>query len=298
MFRGPMTRRSIYRSDEGREAMARWYDRFLERLGPDAVEPVEVDTRYGRTNVLVGGPEDAPELWCFHGAMANAAAALAQIPQLLTRFRVFFPDIVGQPGRSDERRLDWQGEDHGHWLIDVLDAMEREAVTALGVSLGGYVVLRAASLAPERISRAVLWAPGGLVKPPLGPMFGLIWRGLAYSMAPSRARLEGILERTFSELDDDYVDYFADSLKHVHPDRRFPNTLKDGALADWRAPVMLLAHGDDTVFPAEPLVARARELIPHLDEVKVLPGLRHMPPFDPAALEPIVADIRAFAERE
>lgn len=285
--------RSIYKTDEGRQVMARWYETFVARLGHE-VEFAEVDTRYGKTNVLIGGPKEAPPVWCFHGAMASAPAALAQIPQLLDRFRIHFPDTVGQPGRSDETRLDWQGDDHGHWVVDVLDGMGVESVQAIGVSLGGYVVLRAAEVAPERIDKAVLWVPGGLVKPPLAPMFGLIGAGLVYALFPSRPRLQKILSRTFTDFDDDYVDFFADSLKHVHPDRRFPNTLKDGALSGWKAPVMMIAHEADTVFPADPLVARAREMIGNLASVKVMPGWSHMPPFAEGALDEILADLEGF----
>ena len=285
---------SIYKTDEGRRVMAEWYDRFVDRVGRDRLEFLEVETRFGDTNIVVGGPEDAPPLWCFHGAMATAPAALAQIPSLLDHFRIYFPDTVGQPGRSDETRLDWQGDAHGHWAVDILDALELESVTALGVSLGGYVVLRAASVAPERIGRAVLWVPGGLVKPPMLSMLGLIGSGLMYALFPSRRRLEGILAKTFTDFDEQYVDFFADSLQHVHPDRRFPATLDDGALDDWEAPVMLIAHGDDRVFPAEPLVERAREVIPNLVRERVEPGCNHMPPFEAGAVDDLLAEIRQF----
>lgn len=219
--------KSIYRSDTGRQVMEKWYVHFLDRLARLGieVEEVKVDTRHGPTNVLVAGPPDAPPVLCFHGAMATAPAALVQIPALAKHFRIYFPDTVGQPGRSDERRLDWQGDEHGYWALDVIDQLGFESVTAFGVSLGGYVILRLASVAPERVERAVLWAPGGLIKPPLLPMFGLIWHGLAYNLRPSRARLEKILERTFTDLDDDFVSFFGDSLAHVHPDRRFPLSL-------------------------------------------------------------------------
>jgi pimeloyl-ACP methyl ester carboxylesterase len=289
-----MGRKSIYRSDEGRSRMALWYQHFLDRLGHDDIEHVDVDTRYGPTHILAAGPEDAPELWCFHGAMATAPAALAQLPGLLERFRVYFPDTVGQPGRSDERRLDWQGDEHGHWLVDLLDAMQRDSICAFGVSLGGYVVLRGAAVAPERIGRAVLWAPGGLVKPPASAMWGLIGAGLAYAVRPTQRNLERVLSKTFTELDQDYVDYFADSLKHVHPDRRFPKPLADGAIDGWAAPVMLITNEHDTVFPADRLHDRASRLIANLADTRTLEGMKHMPPFDPTTNAPLLDDIRAF----
>ncbi len=289
-----MKTKSIYRTEEGRASMARWYQHFVDQLDRKDLESLEVETRYGKTHVLVGGPKDAPPLWCFHGAMSSAPAALSQVPDLLNRFRVFFPDTIGQPGRSDERRLDWQGEEHGHWVVDILDALKVDRIRALGVSLGGYVILRAASIAPERIERAVLWVPGGVVKPSKRGMFGLIWAALVYSMFPSQQRLSRILERTATDLNDDFVAFFGDSLKHVHPDRRFPATLADDALAQWTAPVMLLTHEFDTVFPPAALEERARALVPNLVRTQHLSRWKHMPPFDQNRVQPVIDEIDAF----
>ncbi len=285
---------SIYKTEEGRKTMAAWYDTFIDKLGRDQVSFQEVQTGYGSTNILIAGPEDAPPLWCFHGAMASAPAALYQIPSLLQRFKIYFPDTIGQPGRSDETRLNWQGDDHGRWMIDVLDAMEVESVAAIGVSLGGYVILRGASLAPERIHRAVLWVPGGLIKPSMRNMFGLIGAGLMYSLFPSQARLEAILSRTCTDLDDTFVSFFADSLRHVHPDRRFPNTLPDQALDGWAASTMLITHEHDTVFPHKALMQRAEAMIPHLDQVEIMKGWAHMPPFSSDDVDGLLDKIESF----
>ena len=287
--------KSIYKTETGREMMEAWYDHFLSRLAEyHEVGERRVPTRHGETNVLVAGPPEAPPVVCFHGAMASAPVALAQVPGLLQHFRVYFPDTVGQPGRSDHRRLDWQGVEHGWWALDVIDGLGLDSVTAFGVSLGGYVILRLASLAPDRVDRAILWAPGGLAKPPLGPMLGLMWDGILYSVRPTRERLERILERTFTDLDEDYVDFFADSLAHVHPDRRFPSVLDDGALADWDAPVLLVVNEHDTVFPADRVLSRAETQIPNVVDTIMMHGCAHMPPFRDGALDDLMSRIVTF----
>lgn len=288
--------KSIYKTEHGRQTMDEWYDRFLERLRGRGATPehVRVETRYGDTNVLVAGPANAPPLLCFHGAMATAPASLVQVSGLLEHFRVYFPDTVGQPGRSDHRRLDWQGDDHGHWALEVIDGLGMESVRAFGVSLGGYVILRLASIAPDRVERAVLWAPAGLARPPVASMLGLIWDGLMYSFRPSRSRLAKVLARTFTDLDDEFVDYFADSLAHVHPDRRFPTVLPDGALADWDAPKLLIVNDRDSVFPAERLVARARSELTNVVDTVTMEDCAHMPPFREGALDDLIDRIAEF----
>lgn len=291
--------RSIYKSDEGRRVMQGWYDSFessLEQQGFE-FEHRQVSTRYGDTNVVMAGPLHAPPLVCFHGAMASSMAALKHMPGLLSRFRVIFPDTIGQPGRSDERRLDWQGTDHGHWAVDVLDALELETVTAFGVSLGGYVILRLIEIAPERVSRAVLWAPAGLIKPSFHKMFGLIFDGLIYNMAPSEARLRKVLTRTFTDLDEEYVRFFADSLEHVHPDRRFPQVLPTDAVRSWAGEAMLITNENDSVFPSAAILDRAERELPQVVEATVMPGFAHMPPFSGGSVDALLDRVDEFVRR-
>lgn len=230
--------------------------------------------------------------------MASAPAALAQVPALTDHFRVHFPDTIGQPGRSDELRLDWQADDHGHWVIDLLDELEIPEIDAFGCSLGGYVVLRAAQVAPTRIRKAGLWVPGGLVKPPFLPMLGLIAAGLLYAIRPTRRRLEHILARTTTDLDDMYVGFMADALQHVNADRRFPAILPDGALDAWEGRAFLVAHALDTVFPADALVTRARALIPNLVDTVVVEDFRHMPSFRPERVAPVLDAFVSFFTRD
>lgn len=125
------------------------------------------------------------------------------------------------------------------------------------------------------VRRAVL-SPGGLAKPAIGPMFGLIWDGLMYNLRLSRARLEKVLARTFTDCDEEYVTYFGDTPEHVHPDRRFPKVLPDGALAAWSGERLLVVNEHDTV---------------------TMEGWAHMPSFDAAAVEPLLERISGFVRR-
>ncbi|MEM6532589.1 MAG: alpha/beta hydrolase [Myxococcota bacterium] len=285
--------KSIYRSDEGRRTMARWYSRFIERLGVPT-ESLEVETRHGRTHILVAGAPENPPLWCFHGANSSAASALAQVPSLLDAFRVYFPDTVGQPGRSADERLDWQGDAHGEWVLDVLDRLNIEQVHTLSMSLGGYIVLRTASLAPERIGRSVLWVPGGLVKPPVLPMLSLMGAAVIYGMSPTRERFARLMQRTVTDEDPMTVDFMSDAFRYVFADRRFPRPLADGALREWKAPVLVVTHERDIVFPPDRLRLRAEQMIPGLVRINHVPGWKHMPPFATDRLGPVLNDVIGF----
>ncbi|MEM6732639.1 MAG: alpha/beta hydrolase, partial [Myxococcota bacterium] len=169
---------------------------------------------------------------------------------------------------------------------------------ALAVSLGGHLVLRAASLAPERIGRSVLWVPGGLVKPPLLPMLSLMGEVVLYSMSPTRRRFAQLMSKTVTEQDAMTMDFLADSFRYVVADRRFPKPLDDGALVGWGAPVMLVAHENDVVFPPDALAKRAQELIPRLDRVLRIDAWKHMPPFARERQRPVMDEIIPFLRGE
>ena len=95
----------VYKSDEGRQKMAAWYQVFLDQL-EHPWDMVQVETSVGRTTVLQTGPEDAPVLLCLHGAMGTAPSALSLVQPLIPHFRVVFPDTVGQPG-AVEASIRW-----------------------------------------------------------------------------------------------------------------------------------------------------------------------------------------------
>ena len=50
--------RSVFRDEEAKVVLSRWFDRFRDRLQVPT-ESRRVKTRFGDTHVLVGGPEQA-----------------------------------------------------------------------------------------------------------------------------------------------------------------------------------------------------------------------------------------------
>ena len=153
--------RSLYKSEEGRRAIMDWYESAVERIETD-VESVYVDTRFGRTHMITAGPVDAPALFLVPGVAGCAPLWRRQFPEFARHFRVYALDIVGQPGKSAPATPSFLGDDFSAWLIDVLDGLDIRSAHFAGTSVGGWMVMRLAVRAPERVDKIVLLAPTGV----------------------------------------------------------------------------------------------------------------------------------------
>ena len=149
---------TIFKTPEARATFIAWHERFRDRIGRPT-QSCRLQTRFGATHVLCCGPEDAPPLVLLHGALASSAHALLEVASLADRYRVFALDVIGQSAMSAEERPDVNGPAYGEWALECLDALELKEARMLGVSWGGFIALRAAALAPERIVKLSLVVP-------------------------------------------------------------------------------------------------------------------------------------------
>jgi pimeloyl-ACP methyl ester carboxylesterase len=269
--------RPTYRSEAGRAALLAVYNRWLAML-PAGVGRMEVQTRFGPTNVLVAGPEDAPPLVIHQGGNFPNPATLHWFAPLMTCFRVFAPDLPGAPGYSAPHHLDGRkGALHG-WAREVLDALDLERVPHLGVSFGAGIILELASVAPERIDRMALIAPAGLRKPAIWPLIAqLAVPMLRYRLRPTRANLTAAVAALHSDPPSELMlDTHAAVFRHLRLAHRMPGPIADGALDGFNRPALIVGAERDPLFPGETLLARARHLLPQA-ETRMLPGSRHFP---------------------
>jgi pimeloyl-ACP methyl ester carboxylesterase len=151
----------MYRSEAGFNAIMGWYEDTLAKI-TIPVESVFVETRFGRTHMLAAGPTDAEPVFLIPGVAGCAPLWRRQIPDLASRFRVYALDIPGQPGRSDPNPPSFLNDDYAHWMLDVLDGLDLPRAHLAGVSVGAWVALRFAILAPERVASVAMLAPTGL----------------------------------------------------------------------------------------------------------------------------------------
>jgi lipase len=110
------------------------------------------------------GDASAPPVVCLHGVSAHGRRfrKLAE-EHLARRFRVLAPDLRGH-GFSDWEPP-WTIATHAHDVLETLDAAGVGRGSFVGHSFGGRLILELATLAPERIERAVLLDPAIQILP-------------------------------------------------------------------------------------------------------------------------------------
>lgn len=271
-----MPTKSIYRTPEGEAEIHAIYDRQLTRLKLPH-ESRMVNTRFGNTHVLALGPQAAPPVVMLQGGNTTSPTTLGWIRPLIEEYRMYAPDTIGHPGKSAPVRLSPRDESYGQWLVDVLDALGLQQPALLGGSYGAGILLRAAVYAPERISKAVLFIPSGLVSIPASTMLYLLgWLGL-YRLAPTPGRLKRILWPMFKDepVDEEVLEITEAVFRLVHIEPEMPRNVRREELTDFKAPTLVLAAEKDGLFPAESVVRRAREVFPNLVAAEVIPGATH-----------------------
>lgn len=157
-----MNPKPIYKSSAGKKEIMAFYDAALARW-PVAHETFSLPTRHGDTFLIASGEKTAPPLVLLHGSASNAVSWIGDILEYSRYFRVYAPDLPGEPGRSTENRPAWDGPGFAEWLEDVLDGLQIQKASLLGISQGGWTALKFATARPERVCKLVLLAPGGVV---------------------------------------------------------------------------------------------------------------------------------------
>ena len=151
--------KSVFKSNEQRDHFREIYNGILSRF---PFTPIYIDTSFGRTFSLQAGSDSNPAVIVLHGSCSNSAFMTPELFALMEHYCVYAVDIIGEAGNSDEHRPSLNSDAFAAWLYEVLDALDIKSATMIGNSLGGWMALKFASTYPERVSKLVLIAPGGL----------------------------------------------------------------------------------------------------------------------------------------
>ena len=109
-----------------------------------------------------------------------------------------------------------------------------------------------------------------------------------------RVEDDALATTLFTDHDDTWFAFYSDSQSVLKMDRRMPQLAPDDAFTGLTAPVQLFANENDVLFPAGPLIERARQVFPNLVEADVLRGYKHVPPFAAGATDAVLDRIRTF----
>lgn len=275
---------SVYRSLKGRAEFMAFYDGALERL-PFPVEGREIQTRFGRTHLGIGGNAAGPPLIVLPG-MSIPSPLMLEFFQVHARDHLLIaPDLIGHPGRSEDRVHTARNHGFGLWLADLLDGLGLEKAEMVSGSFGSSFALDLATFAPERVGRQGLVVPAGLTPnlPYLTIYATFLITWFAYRYWPDRTRLASIsqpLVRSLTPENYTFLDIVIRETAFFRHRPAGPFFPKD--LAGYREPVLLVTAGEDRLFPRDRTRANAIAALNVVDEI-FLPNARHMPGSDEMA---------------
>ncbi|WP_284645540.1 alpha/beta fold hydrolase [Paenibacillus silviterrae] len=293
MKRRDIMANTMYRSQQGKEAILGQYEDYLQRLNID-ISRTYVDTSFGKTHILEIGPRDAKPIIVLQGGNCINPMTLSWFKPLFSSYRLIAPDTMGHPGFSDETRMSAKDGSFAQWIADLQNHYGIRSCAFIGASYGGGIILNLAAHLPERITCAVLVAPAGIC---MGSKWTMIKRVLipllVYKATSSAAALQRIAdELSFGHMDEIDKQIIGDIFTHVRLEQDMPESVSEAALKDYTAPTLLLTGSRDIFFPGEEVVQRARRIIPNLADTKIYCESGHFP--SPEAKEMMNADIRGF----
>lgn len=259
-----MQKTSVFKSQESREKIRGYYDMILNAfpLGKRYVE-----TTFGRTFILEAGKSDRPPMVLLHGSCSNNAAWLGDLSALSREYHAFAVDIPGEPGNSEEYRLNLQSDEYSRWLAEVLDALALKKAILVGNSLGGWLALQFTAAHPERVQALILLAAAGLVPPKQA--FIEQTQKIPMDRSSAKATKDTILGD--SVLPAEVLQFMMLVFEHFNPIIGALPILSDVQLAGLSMPVLFIAGISDATMDATLAAKRLKAQVPQA-EVILLEG--------------------------
>lgn len=281
----------LARTPESLAVLDEWHDRFSARLGfPTEVRRVE--TRFGWTDVVVTGPDGGTPLLLLHGAMSGAPHALGELAELPARRRIYAVNVPGQSTRAAAVRLKFGRGEYADWVNEVVAALGLSRAVLAGVSWGGAVSMEVARRAPAWLTGLILVVPGGLINGPAWPAIrDVVVPMMRYRLRPTEANLRRALAHLTTDQDPLWTPYLGVVFRHWKTDFSMPPMVKDGELADLRAPVFVFAADGDRSFPGAALLARAAEVFSNYLGGYLFRDTVHTPSFSEEARRAFAAEV-------
>lgn len=176
----------LYKSSEAKALSHQSYDKVMALWEHDFCEEW-VDTEYGRTHIIISGPEDAKPIFLLPGLFADASMWYANAGALSEDYRVYAVDLLVFGGKSEPAGQMIAGiSDYAAWFKSLLDHCGYESTAVAGLSYGSWLSLALAREMPEKIDAAVMLDPSETFMKMSGIM---AWQGFRYFMFfPNRAK--------------------------------------------------------------------------------------------------------------
>lgn len=267
---------TYFKSDKGREEIYNLYDQKLEKLNIE-YQCLTVNTSYGETHVIRTGNPDNPPILVIHGSNGCAPIALETYPNLSSEYQVFAIDVLAQPNKSAETRMNMKDHSYGIWMNEVIRALRLEEVRMIGFSFGGLVILKTLEFDESLIKEVCLAAPAYIVNGnPLKLLLNVFIPIRRYLSTGKIKYVQKFLARLFTERDEFAVQFLSKVFHHYKMDFTPVPVIRRRAAQSIETPITLFAAKNDLMFPGEKMIKRASAIFPSLKMTVLLEDSKHV----------------------
>ena len=267
---------SLFKSEEGKKEIVSLKNEKLKHLKINYSDR-EVDTSFGKTNLIITGDASKPSLLLVHGSNGCAPIALETYAGLESQFQIFAVDVLAQPNKSAETRPSMKGEDYGKWIHEVITGLELKNVTLAGFSFGGLVILKALEYHENNIKEVFLTAPAYIVNGnPLKALFKIFIPMKRYMKTEDTKYVKRFLNELFTENDLFAIQFLSKVFIHFKMDFTPVPVIKTKAAKLIKTPITIIAAKNDLMFPGVKMIKRATKIFPSLKENILLDQSKHV----------------------
>lgn len=268
---------SIYKSEEGKQKVFSTYKSILAEW-PVENKQYHVSTSHGDTFIIESGNPSNPPLLLIHGSLSNSFTWFSDIPILSKDYHVFAVDIIGEAGFSAESRPTYESGAYEVWLSDVISGLGLDKCSIAGISLGGWMALRYASVFPEKVSNLILLCPGGLAKQRRGFLVRMLFKKIFSRDDGSDSVLEvlGIQEKDPEKIEKmkSALDFIILITQTEIPRYAPLPVFGEKELSKLKMPVLVVFGENDMLLNAEKSIENIKKFTPHAKAL-LLSGVGH-----------------------
>ena len=265
---------SLYGSSDGYNNVIAHYDKTINAMGIP-YESRYVDTSSGKTHFITCGNEKGKSVILWHGQNANATTWVRWIPYLAQKYRIYAVDTIGGMGKSAATRLSRKGTAYGDWAIEVIESIGLQKVNMVGISNGGWLILKLGSIAPERIGNAVLLSSAGLMPISMKLVFQIVSRSISKNPKVIAERLVELLSPPNQTIDPLYAEFFELILTSKFRGEPIAPRIDDKELRRMTTPIYLLMGQYERSFNPYKAIDRGLKLLPNVVAAELVPGVGH-----------------------
>jgi len=267
----------FFKSKEGKEKIITLYNQKLNELDIEYSDKL-VETKFGVTNVIITGDTRKPPLVLIHGTGGCAPQILDSFPNLASKYCVYAVDVLAQPNKSAENRLDMKSIDYGKWLIEVIIKLRLKNVTLVGFSFGGFISLKVLEFNETPIKQVFLIAPVYIVNGnPLVGLFKMFIPLKKFIKTNNQKHIKKVMGALFSEYDDFALEYMSSTFQNCNMDFSPLPIISNQKAKNIKIPITLFAAENDIMFPGRKMIKRAKDIFPSLKDIILLEDSKHVP---------------------